>query len=73
MCLKRAWHKDSSFRSLFNSLMAECTVRLVPLGNACPVTASTLTRPFESVLLDSPDLARHPEHEAFAVTFRRGR
>ncbi len=36
------------------------------------MTAATISRPFEFVLLDSPGLARRPDAEAFAEHFRAG-
>ena len=64
----RAWQDDAEFRSLFNAQLAD-----VPYSafrwETPPVTAATITRPFEFVLLDSPGLARHPDPEAFAEHF----
>ena len=64
----RAWQDDAEFRSLFNAQLAD-----VPYSafrwETPPVTAATLTRPFEFVLLESPGLARHPDTEAFAEYF----
>ena len=65
----RAWQDDAEFRSLFNAQLAD-----VPYSafrwETPPVTAATITRPFEFVLLDSPGLARHPDPEAFAEHFK---
>jgi hypothetical protein len=64
----RAWQNDAGFRSLFNAQLAD-----VPYAafrwETPPVTDTTITRPFEFVLLDSPGLARHPDAEAFAEHF----
>jgi hypothetical protein len=64
----RGWQGDAGFRLLLNALLADA-----PFGafrwETPPVTAATVTRPFEYVLLDSPGLARWPEPEAFAEHF----
>jgi hypothetical protein len=64
----RAWQNDAGFRSLFNAQLAD-----VPYAafrwETPPVTDTTMTRPFEFVLLDSPGLARRPDAEAFAEHF----
>lgn len=64
-----AWQADPGFRSLFNSWL------VVPPYAAFrwetpPVTAATVTRPFEFVLLDSPGLARQSDPGAFAEQFQ---
>src|SRR5262249_22496216 len=59
---------DPAFRTLFNALLAD-----VPFAafrwETPAVTAATLVRPFECVLLDSPGLASRPDPEAFAEHF----
>jgi len=62
------WQNDASFRSLFNALLAECSYSAFRWETP-PVTAATLSRPFEFVLLDSPTLARRPDPAAFANHF----
>lgn len=56
---------DAGFRSLFNSLLADAPYTAFRWETP-PVTAATLGRPFEFVLLDNPGLARRPDPEAFA-------
>jgi hypothetical protein len=66
------WQKDDRFRSFFISLLVESPF-LAYFWETPPVTETTLTRPFEFVLVDSPQLARvGPEPAAFADQFRRG-
>lgn len=64
----RGWQADAGFRSLFNSLLAD-----VPFAEfrweTPAVTAVTLTRPFECVVLNAPGLGRTPDPEAFAAHF----
>lgn len=59
---------DARFRSQFNSILADCPFTAFRWETP-PVTASTLTRSFEFVLLDSPGLARRPDPDAFADYF----
>lgn len=66
----RAWQGDERFRSQFNSWLAD-TAYSAFRWESPSVTAGTLSRAFEFVLLDSPGLARHPEPEAFAEHFVR--
>jgi hypothetical protein len=67
----RAWQGDAGFRSLFNSLLADALYSAFRWETP-PVTTTTVMRPFEFVLLDSPGLARRPEPEAFAEYFGVG-
>lgn len=67
----RAWKADGSFRTLFNSLLAEAPYTAFRWETP-PVTAASLTQPFEFVLLDCPSLARRPDPEAFAEHFGQG-
>src|SRR5262245_16622330 len=64
----RGWQTDAGFRSLFNALLAD-----VPFAEfrweTPAVTADTVSRPFECVVLDTPGLARTPDPEAFAEHF----
>jgi Family of unknown function (DUF6940) len=64
----RGWRDDAGFRSLFNGLLADAPFAAFRWETPA-VTAATLARPFEFVLLDSPGLARRPEPEAFADHF----
>ena len=60
----RRWRDDKEFRSFFISLLADSPFSAFRWETP-PITASTASRPFEFVLLDSPDLASHPDPEAF--------
>jgi hypothetical protein len=64
----RSWRDDEAFRSDFNDILAGAPFAAFRWETPC-VTSSTLTRPFEFVLLDSPHLVRRPEPEAFAEHF----
>jgi hypothetical protein len=64
----QGWQHDAAFRSMFNALLANAPFSAFRWETP-PVTLTTLTRPFESVLLDSPRLARRPDPEAFAEHF----
>ncbi len=64
----RGWQVDANFRAVFSALLADAP--FVAFRWETPaVTAATVARPFECVLLDSPGLARRPEPEAFAEHF----
>jgi hypothetical protein len=67
----RAWQGDAAFRSLFNGLLAD-----TPFAGfrweTPSITAVTVSRPFECVLLDCPGLGRRPDPEAFAGHFSGG-
>jgi hypothetical protein len=64
----RGWQGEPAFRSLFNAQLVN-----VPFAafrwETPAVTAATVTRPFEFVLLDSPGLASTPDPDAFAEHF----
>lgn len=64
-----AWRGDGGFRSWFITILAG-----VPYDafrwETPPVSTATVTRPFEFVVLDSPDLARRPDPDAFDEHFR---
>ena len=62
------WQDDASFRSFFNGLLAECPYSAFRWEMPA-LTAATLSRPFEFVLLDTPTLARRPDLNAFAAHF----
>jgi hypothetical protein len=65
------WRDDADFRTLFNSLLAEAPYTAFRWETP-PVTTATQRRPFEFVLLNSPDLARQPEPDSFAKHFPNG-
>ena len=60
------WRTDPAFGTFFNALLAD-TPYTAFRWETPGVTAVTLTRPFECVLLDSPDLARPSDPSAFAT------
>jgi len=64
----RRWQDDADFRSFFIALLAE-----VPFPafrwETPPITTATARRPFEFVVLDSPELARKADRDAFAHHF----
>ncbi len=62
------WQADAGFRSLFNTLLADAPYTAFRWETPA-VTAATLARPCEFVVLDSPGLARQPAPEAFAEPF----
>jgi hypothetical protein len=63
-----AWQGNAGFRSQFNALLADSPYTAFRWETP-PVTADTVSRPFEFVLLDSPGLARRPDPQAFAEHF----
>jgi hypothetical protein len=67
----RAWQSDASFRTLFNSLLAEVPYTAFRWETP-PVTSASVSQPFEFVLLDSADLVRRPDPEAFVEHFGKG-
>jgi hypothetical protein len=64
------WQEDASFRSLFNSWLADAPYSAFRWETPA-VTIATLSHRFEFVLLDSPGLACHPDSAAFAEHFTR--
>ena len=64
----RAWQGDAGFRSQFNSLLADAPYTAYRWETPA-VTATTVSQPFQFVLLDSPDLVRRPDPMAFAEHF----
>lgn len=64
------WHRDEGFCSWFNAVLANASFDAFRWETPA-VSTSTVTQPFEFVLLDSPDLARRPEPGAFGDQFRR--
>lgn len=63
------WQSDVAFRSLFNALLSDTPLAAFRWETP-PITTTTVNRPFEFVLLDSPGLARRPDTEAFAEHFQ---
>jgi hypothetical protein len=64
----RRWQTDADFRSYFIALLAEAPFSAYRWETP-PIAAATVDRPFESVLLDDPGLARTPDRAAFAAHF----
>ncbi len=64
----RLWQQNASFRAFFLTLLAE-----VPFAafrwESPPITESSVSRPFEFVVLDSPELSVRPSAQAFAEQF----
>lgn len=67
-----AWQDDASFRTFFNTLLAESPYSAFRWETP-PVTTTSLSRPFEFVLLDSPTLNRRPDQRAFSGHFKSAR
>ncbi len=65
------WRRDAKFRTFFNGLLADSPSTAFRWETP-PITAATAERPFEFVLLDSPDLARTPDPQPFAEHFEDG-
>jgi hypothetical protein len=65
----RHWQHDAIFRSMFFALLADAPYSAFRWETP-PITTATISRPFEFALLDSPELARKPDPEAFAQYFR---
>ena len=63
-----AWQNDPGFRSLFNAQLADIPYKAFRWETP-PVTDTTVSRPFEFVLLDSPGLALLPDPEPFTGHF----
>jgi len=64
----RVWQDDAAFRSSFQAQLADAPYAAFRWETP-PVTETTITRPFEFVLLDSPGLACHPDPRPFAEHF----
>ena len=64
----RRWRMDASFRTWFNALLAGSPFSAFRWETP-PLTAADANRPFEYVLLDSPELATNPDAEAFSEHF----
>ena len=65
----RGWLEDEEFRAMFSDLLANSRFSAFRWETP-PVTAATVGRHFEFVLLDSPRLARAPDLRPFAQHFR---
>ncbi|QJW94223.1 DUF6940 family protein [Frigoriglobus tundricola] len=63
------WRGDAAFRSWFNALLANIPFSAFRWETPA-VTASTISRAFEFVVLDAPAIARPPDQAAFAEHFR---
>jgi hypothetical protein len=64
----RRWQDDADFRTWFNGLLADAPFAAFRWETP-PLTAATVNRPFEFVLLDSPGLERPPDAAAFEEHF----
>lgn len=64
----RGWQGDPAFRAQFNGWLADSPYQAFRWETPA-VTTTTLNRPFECVLLDSPGLAPRPDRSAFAEHF----
>lgn len=64
----RGWLEDGEFRAKFSDLLANSRFSAFRWETP-PVTAATVGRHFEFVLLDSPALARDADPKAFAQHF----
>lgn len=60
-----AWQTDPQFRIWFNDLLAQAPWPAFRWETPA-ITASTIARPFECVVLESPELESHPDPEAFS-------
>jgi len=65
----RRWQDDPVFRAFFIALLADAPFSAFRWETP-PITAASVGRPFEFVLLDSPGLASQPDPDAFAEHFR---
>src|SRR5262245_29348801 len=62
------WHRDGDFRSFFNRVLADVPYEAFRWGTPA-VTASTVAREFEFVVLDRPGLLTTPSPNTFAEHF----
>lgn len=62
------WQQDDEFCSWFISLLADSPFAAFRWETP-PISATTVNRPFEFVLIDSPGLARTPDEDAFSMHF----
>lgn len=66
------WQRDAEFRLWFVALLADAPYRAFRWETP-PVTTTTVIRPFEFVVLDSPGLAQKPDAAAFAEHFQNAK
>jgi hypothetical protein len=64
----RSWQDDPDFRAFFIGLLADAPFSAFRWETP-PITAASAGRPFEFVLLDSPELDAQPDSDAFAEHF----
>ena len=67
-----AWQTDAPFRAWFNDLLAQ-TPWSAFRWETPAITASTVSRPFECVVLESLELEKNPDSEAFTEHFVAGK
>src|SRR5262245_45541418 len=65
----RLWQVDAAWRTFFMSLLTDAPFAAFRWETP-PITAATANRPFEFVLLDSPELLVQPDAAAFAQHFQ---
>lgn len=65
----RLWQEDVEFRFWFNALLADSPYSAFRWETPS-VSDTTVNRPFEFVLVDSPGLARTPDEAVFSTYFR---
>jgi len=63
------WQQDVDFRLMFIKLLADAPFAAFRWETPA-ISAATVNRPFEFVLVDSPGLAARPDDRAFAEYFR---
>ena len=64
----RRWQDDPVFRAFFIALLADAPYSAFRWETP-PITSASAGRPFEFVLLDSPELESQPDLDAFAEHF----
>jgi len=64
----RRWRSDPEFRVFFNALLANCPFQAFRWETP-PIAIATAHRPFEFVLVDSPELIREANSSAFSSHF----
>jgi hypothetical protein len=67
----RLWQHDTEFRSFFLTILRGSAFAAFRWETP-PITTATLDRPFEFVLIDTPELDRRADPDAFAEHFRAG-
>jgi hypothetical protein len=66
------WRNDRSFRTFFNAILADCSYTAFRWETPA-VTEKSANRPFEFVLLDSPELERTPDSKPFVANLQRAK